>query len=184
MTKILSRREAGALAVATALAGGTAAAQPRGSFGPRPPYGTPALTAGDQRYVADTLRVGGVALRSSQLARSRGRSPLVRAFAEMEVREQIGLSQVLGEISGLQGPPPPDPRMAAVEAQLARAGGPAFDRLYGLSQIEGHQQLLRIQEDYLRGGRNPHLRHVATLSRGQILDHLTLLRDGPRLLGA
>ena len=172
------------MAVLTAFAGGTAVAQPRMS-GPRPHgmHGASALTAGDQRYVMDTLRVGGVALRGSQLARSRGASPLVRAFAEMEAREQTGIAQVLSEISGVMGPPPPDGRMAAMEAQLARASGPAFDRLYGLGQIEGHQQLLRIQDDYLRGGRNPHLRHVATLSRGQILDHLTLLREGPRLLG-
>jgi predicted outer membrane protein len=184
MTKTLSRREAGAMGMLAALLGGSAAAQPRMSP-PMDPHrhGAMALTAGDQRYVMDTLRVGGVALRGSQLARSRSASPLVRAFAEMEAREQTGLSQVLGEISGMMGPPPPDPRMAAMEAQLARTSGPAFDRLYGVGQIEGHQQLLRIQEDYLRGGRNAHLRHVATLSRGQILDHLTLLREGPRLLG-
>ncbi|MBW3616721.1 MAG: DUF4142 domain-containing protein [Proteobacteria bacterium] len=183
MTKSLSRREAGAMAVLTAFAGTAAVAQPRGPIGPGISHSTMGITVGDQRYVMDTLRVGGVALRASQLARSRAASPLVRAFAEMELREQTGLSQVLGEISGVRAPPPPDPRNAALEAQLARVNGPAFDRLYGIGQIEGHQQMLRIQEDYLRGGRNMHLRHIATLSRSQILDHLTLLRDGPRLLG-
>lgn len=182
MTKTLSRREAGAMALLTALVGGTAAAQPRGPMSPGMGMGM-AMTAGDQRYVTDFLRVGGVGLRSSQLARSRAASPLVRTFAEMEYREQVGLSQVLGEISGLRTPPPPDARMAAMEAQLARASGPAFDRLFTLGQIEAHQQALRIQEDYLRGGRNMHLRHVATLSRGQILDHLTILREGPRMHG-
>lgn len=195
MTRSLSRREAGALTLVTALTGGAAAAQTgyaQPGYG-QSPYAPPArrrdremmaLNAGDQRYVTDTMRVGGVALRGSRLAQSRSGSPLVRAFAEMEVREQTGIAQVLGEISGMQGPPPPpDARMAAMEAQLARDRGSAFDSLYGQGQIEGHQQLLRIQEDYLRGGRNTHLRHVATLARGQILDHLTLLRDGPRLLG-
>lgn len=190
MTKTISRREAGALALLTTLTGGAAIAQPR----PYPAqshagmnhgamnHGAMALTAGDQRYVADFMRIGGVGLRSSQLARSRSGSPLVRAFAEMEFREQTGLSQVLGDISGMRGPPPPDARFAAAEAQLQRARGSEFDVLFGRGQIEAHEVALRIQEDYLRGGRNQHLRHVATLARGQILDHLTLLREGPRLM--
>ena len=182
MTKTLSRREAGAMAVLTAFAGTAAAAQPRGPMGPGMSHTMMGITAGDQRYVMDTLRVGGVALRASQLARTRSASPLVRAFAEMELREQTGLSQVLGEVSGMRGPPPPDPRFAAAEAQLQRARGQQFDVLFGRGQIEAHEVALRVQEDYLRGGRNMHLRHIATLARGQILDHLTLLRDGPRLL--
>jgi predicted outer membrane protein len=190
MTKTISRREAGALTLLTALTGGAAVAQPYSAQRyPAQPHagmnhGAMALTAGDQRYVMDFMRIGGVGLRSSQLARSRSGSPLVRAFAEMEYREQVGLSTVLGDISGMRSPPPPTPRFAAAEAALARARGPEFDRLFGLGQIEAHEVALRIQDDYLRGGRNQHLRHVATLARGQILDHLTLLRDGPRLLGA
>jgi predicted outer membrane protein len=181
MTKAISRREAGALAFVAAMTGGAAAAQPMRR--PYPPgHGMAGLTQGDQRYAMDTLRVGGVALRSSQLARSRARMPLLRAFAEMEVREQTGISQIIGEVSGMRAPPPPDPRMAAMEAELMRAGL-GFDELYRRSQIEGHEQLLRIQEDYLRGGRNPHIRHIAMLSRGQILDHLTILREGPRMHG-
>lgn len=180
MTKSLSRREAGALALVTAFTGTAASAQ---SHYPRPAGHAPmghgmALTRGDQRYVADTMMAGSAALRTSQLALSRAGSPAVREFAQFEVREQTGISQVLMEISGMRSPPPPDPRMAAMAAELARSRGPMFDRLYVQGQIEGHQRLLRIQEDYLRGGRNAHLRHVATLSRGQILDHLTLLRSG------
>jgi putative membrane protein len=179
MTKMMSRRQAGALALFGAVAGGGAAqAQMRAPMA----HGA-ALTAGDLRYVADTMRVGGVALRSSQLARGRAAAPTVREFAEMEAREQTTIAQILAEVSGMRGPPPPDPRMAALEAELARARGPIFDRLYVQGQIEGHSQLLRIQEDYIRGGRNPHARHIAMLSRGQILDHLTLLRSGLLLRG-
>jgi putative membrane protein len=184
MIKTISRREAGALALLTAFTGGAAAAQPRpmpgmnhGAMG----HGM-ALTTGDQRYVMDFMRIGGVGLRSSQMARTRSGNPLVRAFAEMEYREQVGLSSVLGDISGMRSPPPPDARFAAAEAALQRAQGPQFDALFGRGQIEAHEVALRIQEDYLRGGRNQHLRHVATLARGQILDHLTLLREGPRLM--
>ena len=174
MTKTLSRREAGAFALIAGLTGGAGAAQaqtPRGLGGGMAP-----LTRGDQRYVTDTMRAGSAALRTSQLALRQASMPMVRQFAEFEVREQTGISQVLLDIAGPLAPPPPDPRMAAMEAQLTRLRGPAFDRLYVQGQIEGHSVLLRIQEDYLRGGRNLHIRHIATLARGQILDHLTVLR--------
>ena len=191
MNQTMSRRQAGAATLLAALGAGTVVQ----AQGMNPPMGRGmgqgmghdmgAMTAGDQRYVMDFMRIGGVGLRTSALARQRSGSPLVRAFAEMEFREQTGLSQVLGEVSGMRGPPPPpDARFAAAEAALQRARGQQFDVLFGQGQIEAHQVALRIQEDYLRGGRNMHLRHIATLARGQILDHLTLLRDGPRLMGA
>jgi putative membrane protein len=170
MTKTVSRREAGALALLTALASaGAAQAQPMGhAVGP--------LTRGDQRYALDTLRAGSAALRTSQLALRSAADPMVRQFAEMEAREQTTVAQIIRELSGAGAPPPPDPRMAAMEAQLMRLRGPAFDRMYVQGQIEGHTTLLRIQEDYIRGGRNRHMQHIAMLSRGQILDHLTVLR--------
>lgn len=184
MTQTLTRRHAGLAALLTAFGGTAAAAQPHGYAPMSPGMGADmALTRGDQRYVSDTMMAGSAALQTSQLARIRAASPMARQFAEFEVREQTGIAQVLGEISGMRSPPPPDPRMAAMAAQLERARGPVFDRLYVQGQIEGHNQLLRIQEDYLRGGRNIHLRHVATLARGQILDHLTLLRSGLMLRG-
>jgi len=174
MTKSISRREAGALALLTALVGGTASAHEEVRR-PGPHHGM-GLTVGDQRYAMDTLSAGSAALLTSRMALSRAASQTVRQFAEFEVREQTGIAQILTEISGMRSPPPPDPRMAAMADQLRRTGGSVFDRLYVQGQIEGHTQLLRIQETYLRGGRNPHIRHIALLSRGQILDHLTVLR--------
>jgi putative membrane protein len=175
MTKLMSRRQAGVLTLLATATGAGGAAQAQASYGGMRP-GMGALTRGDQRYVMDTMRAGSAALRTSQLALRQAAMPMVRQFAEFEVREQTGISQVLMEIAGPMAPPPPDPRMATMEAQLMRLRGPVFDRMYVQGQIEGHTMLLRVQEDYLRGGRTPHLRHIATLARGQILDHLTVLR--------
>jgi putative membrane protein len=180
MTKSISRREAGALALLTAFIGGTASAHEEVR---RPGPHHAGLTVGDQRYAVDTLSAGSAALLTSRMALSRASLPMVRQFAEFEVREQTGVAQILTEISGMRSPPPPDPRMAAVAEQLRRTAGSVFDRLYVQGQIEGHTQLLRIQETYLRGGRNPHIRHIATLSRGQILDHLAVLRHLDQMHG-
>ena len=44
-------------------------------------------------------------------------------------------------------------------------------------QVEGHSQLLAVQERYLAYGRVPSIRHIAMLARGQIREHLRLLSD-------
>jgi putative membrane protein len=44
-------------------------------------------------------------------------------------------------------------------------------------QIEGHQQLLEIQETYLKTGKDRENLNVTKLMRGQIKEHLTLLQD-------
>jgi putative membrane protein len=43
------------------------------------------------------------------------------------------------------------------------------------AQIEGHQKLLRIQEEYLSSGKDIAHINLAKLARGQIKEHLQLL---------
>jgi putative membrane protein len=59
-----------------------------------------------------------------------------------------------------------------------------FERAYARAQKQGHEQLLKIQEDYLRSGDVQDAANVAKLARGQIKQHLTLLDDaGVQLKG-
>jgi putative membrane protein len=60
--------------------------------------------------------------------------------------------------------------------QQAKAGA-EFDRDYVQGQIMGHRELLDIQEDYLKSGKNREHVNVAKLARGQIKEHLALLQD-------
>lgn len=130
-------------------------------------------------YIARVGPVGQAALQSSQVARSRAEDPRVRSFAESEVMEQETLSTILMEVSRDSGrpmpAPRPDPRMARELAMLERERGNRFDDAYTRMQLQGHQELLRIQDDYLRSGRNAHMRHIAMLARGQIMDHIKAL---------
>ena len=169
-------------------AASTAHAQ-RGPYGMSAPA-MAAMTMGqdEMRYAADTGMTGAVALQTSQIALRKASDPRVRSFAQSEVMEQETISRILMENAQLAGqpmaPPRPDPRMAGMITELDRArGGPMFDAMYVRGQIQGHEQLLRIQEDYLRGGRNVHVRHVAMQARGQIMDHLKILRDLQGTLG-
>ncbi|WP_347301942.1 DUF4142 domain-containing protein [Croceibacterium sp. TMG7-5b_MA50] len=128
----------------------------------------------ERTHAMETLRTGGLALMTSQLALQKGRSAAVKEFAGFEVAEQTTIAQIISESKNMT-PPPPGAMEQEVMARLNDASGRAFDRAYVAAQIDGHQRLLQIQEAYLANGRDMPTRHVAMLARGQITEHLTLL---------
>ena len=163
----MNRRELGAsliLGAATAGVAGSASAQVA-------PLGEP-----EQREVFDTGRVGALSLASSRLAQARARSPGVREFADFETAEQTIIAEVLGEASGLPPPPLTPDQQAQLDA-LRYAPAHDFERRYVALQVDGHRQLLAIQDRYLATGGLLPMRHVAMLARGQIREHLRLLDD-------
>ena len=167
----MNRREAGRNLLLGALAIGAAPA-----LAQMPGMGRGDLGPAEQRHATDTLKVGGLALQSSQAAQGKARTPRVREFADFEVAEQTTIAQIIQEATGM-APPPPD-RMDQMKLDsLMRTSGRGFEAGYVTLQIDGHQKLLGIQERYLAEGRNPDFRHVAMLARGQIKEHLKLLDD-------
>lgn len=132
----------------------------------------------ERRHAIETLRVGGLALRTSRMAQQRARGPKVREFADFEVAEQTTIADIIRRSTGM-GPPPPDPMAERTLARLDRLpnAGPVFEDEYVRVQTDGHQQLLAIQERYLAEGRDENMRNVAMLARGQIKEHLRLLAD-------
>ncbi|PAX07574.1 DUF4142 domain-containing protein [Sphingomonas lenta] len=134
----------------------------------------------ERRHITDTLQVGAVALETSRLAQSRAQNPMVRQFANFEVEEQTGIATILRELMPMV-PPPPPPADRQMMQQLASMNGAEFDRMYLTGQLDGHNRLRQIQETYLSQGRNTHNRHIATLARGRILEHI---QDVQTLQGA
>ncbi|WP_247360704.1 MULTISPECIES: DUF4142 domain-containing protein [unclassified Bradyrhizobium] len=59
--------------------------------------------------------------------------------------------------------------------------GKEFEAAYVRAQTEGHQKLLRIQEDYLASGKDPAHINVAKLARGQIKEHVNCWRICARM---
>jgi putative membrane protein len=56
--------------------------------------------------------------------------------------------------------------------------GAEFDRMYVQGQIQGHQELLQIQERYIQANtRNREQTNVAKLARGHIKEHITMLQE-------
>jgi len=157
------------------------------------PAGTAAaagkMGAPEQKHAMDTLAVGSMSLLASRVALNKARDEDVKEFAEFEVAEQETIADVLksmkdGTVSGkVTAPSDTDVRQQLSEEdnatlqKMEKMEGKEFDRAYIRAQIEGHQKLLRIQDEYLAIGNEPGHINVAKLARGQIKEHLQLLAD-------
>jgi predicted outer membrane protein len=130
------------------------------------------------RHKQMTLAVGTFSKETSQIAMQRAANAKIREFAGFEVAEQTTIAQVLTNLAN----PPPAPLSGAFTQQMQQlqsASGASFDQLYLQIQIQGHDDLLRIQQEFLRGQHmmSGDAAHVAMLARTVIEMHLTMLHD-------
>ena len=162
--------------------------------------GNTAAPMGDAeaKHVADTAAAGTMSLETSRIALKKAQNPKVKEFAQFEVAEQETIADVLTSMrdqstpaSGQVKAPSQEITQTNLDAkgkqmveklQKAEAGA-GFDREYVQGQIQGHQQLLQIQEAYLKGGKDRESLNVTKLMRGQIKEHLALLQDIEKQLG-
>jgi putative membrane protein len=142
----------------------------------------------ETRHMTDTMKTGALALATSRLAVEKAQHELVKQFAQFEVAEQETIAEVLKSMQGAnvttgQGAAPNaevrdqlDDKGRQTLKALQDAKGADFDRQYVKGQIDGHQELLKIQEQYVQAGRNREQVNVAKLARGQVKEHISLLR--------
>jgi putative membrane protein len=172
---------------------GIAAAVTTPAFAQNPSArGAGSASADDEKqWIAQTMPIGALSLAVSRIAEQKVRFPKLKEFAQFEVGEQETVADVLkslenpGQVSGTVKPPSEAELQASldqnakqtVEKMRSAPAGAVFDREYLEAQIQGHEQLLRIQEDYLKSGRGLGSVNVAKLARGMIKEHLQLLAD-------
>ena len=151
-----------------------------------------AMGEAEAKHAADTSTAGLMSLETSRIALKKAQNPKVKEFAQFEVAEQETIADVLTSMRDQATPatgqvkaPSKEITQTNLDAkgkqmveklQKAEAGA-GFDREYVQGQIQGHQQLLQIQEAYLKGGKDRESLNVTKLMRGQIKEHLTLLQD-------
>jgi putative membrane protein len=152
--------------------------------------GTGKMGDAEQKHVMDTMAVGSMSLLASRVAVKKVRDDDIKEFAEFEVAEQETIADVLmsmmdpSKATGKSNPPSesearrnvPQDEHATLQ-QMEQMEGKEFETAYVRAQTEGHQKLLRIQEDYLASGKDPAHINVAKLARAQIKEHLQLLAD-------
>ncbi|HZH09766.1 MAG TPA: DUF4142 domain-containing protein [Microvirga sp.] len=184
--------------LAAALVTAPTLAQTSGSSSSPSPGASGASRAGgpmgqsEMQHMQQTMQLGMVALESSRIAMSKARNEDLKRFANFEVQEQTTLAEVLRSMmdpaataatgqsgAAMQGSMQMDAgardMMQKLESQQA---GAEFDRAYLQAQLQGHRDLLQVQERYLQSNsQNREHMNVARMARGQIREHIALLEE-------
>lgn len=132
------------------------------------------MSEAELEHAAQTLAAGSVALETSKVAQDKAENAWVKKFASYEVAEQSTIAEVLKSMGATPAKLTEKQTAMVAKAKEAKAGG-GFDRDYVTAQIEGHNELLRIQETYISKGKDQATIGLAKLARGQIKEHLDLL---------
>ncbi|MBB3019402.1 putative membrane protein [Microvirga lupini] len=150
----------------------------------------------DLQHMQQTMQLGMVALESSRMAMNKVRNDDLKRFANFEVQEQTTLSEVLRSMmepaatastgstaSGSQSSSMSMPAMQMdakaqdmMQKMQNQQAGAEFDKMYLEAQLQGHRDLLQVQERYLQS--NPQNRehmNVAKMARGHIREHIAML---------
>jgi putative membrane protein len=151
----------------------------------------PAMGEAETTHATQTGMVGSLSLLQSRLAVTKASDDMVRQFAEFEVAEQETVGDILksmkmspDEAQGALMPPTDEEAMAMIDdagraklEELEALSGAEFDAAYVAANLEGHQQLLAIQEEYLTVGEIREHLSVAKLARGHITEHIARLEQ-------
>ena len=145
---------------------------------------TPAEGGDQADYVKQTLTIGTVALRSSEIAAEKATDPMVKEFATLEVAEQKTIASILSATEAGKTPPeiPPE-EQAKIDELNGTEAGDAFDTAYIAAQIEGHTKLLEVQKT-LSGETEATVEAItARLAEQAVTSHLAMLKHIQDALG-
>ena len=153
------------------------------------------MSQAEQQWMQQTMAMGMVALETSKVALQKTEDEDLKQFAKFEVDEQQTLSEVLNSLMGTgamaggsaanttgsaggASMPPMDAKNREMVQKLQQASGSAFDKQYYQGQLQGHRDLLQIQENFIKSGsRNREAVNVAKLARGRIQEHIELIES-------
>jgi putative membrane protein len=194
---------AAALVVGPALAqtSGSSPSMPSGSTGSMPMNRMGGqMSQADTQHMQQTMQLGMVAMESSRIAMNKVRNEDLKRFANFEVQEQTTLSEVLrsmmepaataatGSTASGQAGQSSATAMPAMQMDASardmmqkmqnQQAGAEFDKMYLEAQLQGHRDLLQVQERYLQS--NPQNRehmNIAKMARGHIREHIAMLEE-------
>jgi putative membrane protein len=146
----------------------------------------------DDEFIQQTTAIGALSLLASRLAAPQLTVPKLKRFANFEVADQETLWWVLDSLIGAdpareaKGDSPSESELEDHLVPLGRTilknlrnmeAGTMFARDYFLLQVNVHQQLLRVQEDYLKLAPNPRWLGVVKLMDAATREHIGLLNE-------
>ena len=146
-----------------------------GGAAPAGPAGGP-MGKAEADHAARTGMAGAASLKVADIGLEKASNARVKQFAQFEHDEQTTVAAILASMDPSLKPMP-DPKMEPTIERLSKMkAGKAFDAFIE-AQTEGHGQLLAIQEDYLKIGRDRETVNATKLVRGMVKEHLALLAD-------
>ena len=150
-----------------------------------------AMGDAEMQHMQQTMQLGMVALETSRIALIKARNDDLKQFANFEVQEQTTLSEILrsmmdpsataatGSTAGQAAMPNVQMDASArdmIQKLQGQQAGAEFDKMYLDGQLQGHRNLLQVQERYLQSNsRNREHMNVARMARTQIREHIALL---------
>jgi putative membrane protein len=116
-------------------------------------------------------------MQSSDLAKARATSPVLKQFAELESEEQRAVMQAL-QIVGV--PVPSIVQLPAEKAEMLRrlqaASTAEFDRMYLAGQVTGHRELLQLHISAAQNAPMPGERAISMVAVPSIRSHMAWLQ--------
>jgi putative membrane protein len=120
------------------------------------------------------LAIGSVALETSKAAQPKVTGAWVKKFTTYEIAEQNTIAEILKSM-GAAPPKMTEKQLAMIAKTKDGKAGADFDRSYVADQIEGHKDLLKIQDTYIGKGKDAGTIGLAKLARAQIEEHIDIL---------
>ncbi len=109
----------------------------------------------ERTHAEKTAAIGTASLTMAQLASEKAHGAKVKEFAKFERDEQTTVAAILKTMDPSLTPShlPPDVAQA-IDKLKSSHGGEVFDREFVSAQIQGHEMLRSMQEEYLKEGKD------------------------------
>ena len=127
-----------------------------------------------EKYLQKTLQIGALALATSKIAQEKATNAWVKRFANYETSEQEGIANVFSTLGGEPPAQATEDRLSKVR-DLRGLSGERFEESYLQDQHDGHEQLLHIQDEFIKTGDEPMIADMAKLIRNRVEEHLNLI---------
>ena len=145
------------------------------------PLGDSPMAATEKEFRMGVIGPAELSLVTSQIAVSKATQKNAKEFAGFELEEAKAVTTVLKDL-GTPVPPMNAKAQATLNKIKAAAKGAAFDKAYIQAQLENHEFLRDLAQNYLKnsagktGAAESQGRHLATLSLAVFKEHVAITK--------
>jgi putative membrane protein len=151
-------------------------AQAQGQQGQKPAQQNQKVSAATRDFVQKAAITDMFEIEVGKLAQEKSQNDDYKEFGEMLVSDHEEtsdkLKSIAGDIGGLQLPQALDAAHKQKLQKLQGLSGAQFDSQFKTEQVQGHQQAIRLFENYAKVGDHPELKQFAQQTLPDLREHL------------